>query len=492
MQPGSRPAPARRWCYNARMDTELAFASASALADRIRRRRVSPVELVDGYLERIDRLDGQINSFVTLAPDRARHEAHVAATRAGSPGAPPFDGVPIAIKDLHRTAGITTTFGTASMAAHVPDLDDEHVARLRRAGFIVLGKTNVPEWGTVPVTESRLHGAARNPWAPERTPGGSSGGAAAGLAAGLIPVAHGSDGAGSIRIPASSCGLVGLKPTRGRVSLAPLFGDQMAGLVTPGPITRHVADAAALLDAMRGYAVGDPYWAPPPARPFIEEPATEPGSLRIGVVTSAPPAQFDAATTSVTESVVRLLDELGHAVEPVTLPTSWDLREQFMVLWTCGLAALPVEPGELEPFNAHFLRRGRATSAPRLLRAISSLQLVSRAIVGACWDYDAVLSPTLTRPPPPIGAFADLEPEAAFHAACDYVGLTPIANITGQPAISLPLGWSGPDGQSGRPEPRLPVGVMLTGRPAEEATLLRLGGQLERAVDWTRERPPVS
>lgn len=469
------------------MDDELAFASACELGRRVRDGKLSPVEIIDGYLERIERLDGQLGSYVALAPDRARQEAQAAQARVGSPDALPFDGVPIGIKDLQCTEGVTTTFGTASMAGFTPDFDEEHVARLRRAGFIVLGKTNVPEWGTVPVTESRLHGPARNPWDPERTPGGSSGGAAAGLAAGLMPVAHGTDGAGSVRIPASHCGLIGLKPARGRVSLAPLFGDQLAGLVTPGPLARHVEDAAAVLDAMRGYAAGDPYWAPEPERPYASELGAEPGRLRLGLVTAAPAAELGAETVAATEAAARLLDSLGHVVEPLELPVAAELRDSLKVLWQSGIGALPVEPDELEAFNAHHLRQGRATGAHELLRAISSLQFASRAIVRASLAYDAVISPAMAQPPVPVGAFADLDPETAFRAAGDYVGLMPVANITGQPSVSLPLGWTGTS-----PAPDLPLGVMVTGRPADEATLLRLAGQLERAVGWTADRPPVS
>lgn len=469
------------------MDDDQAFASAGELARRVRDRELSPVEIVDGYLERIDRLNDRLGSFVTLAPDRARKEAQAAEARVGSADALPFDGVPIGIKDLQCTEGVTTTFGTASHADFVPDFDEEHVARLRRAGFIVLGKTNVPEWGTVPVTEPWLHGPARNPWDLERTPGGSSGGAAAGLAAGLMPVAHGSDGAGSVRIPASHCALVGLKPARGRISLAPLFGEKLAGLMTPGVLARHVEDAAAALDVMRGYVAGDPYWAPEPDRPYTAEAAIEPGRLRLGLVTSTAAAELSAECVAATEATARLLESLGHVVEPFELPVSTELRELFRVLWQSGVGALPVEPDQVEAFNAHHLQQGRATGAHELLRTISSLHAASRELVRSSLAYDAVLSPTMAQPPAPVGAFADLDPETAFQAGSDYVGLTPLANMTGQPSLSLPLGWT-----AASPAPGLPLGVLVTGRPADEATLLRLAHQLQGAADWTGDRPPVS
>lgn len=463
------------------MDSDLAFTAVVEQAVMVRERQVSPVELVDGYLDRIDRLDRRLNSIVTVDGERARELARAAEATAGSPDAPPFHGVPIAIKDLHLTAGLRTTFGAAAFATFVPDADEESVARIRAAGFIILGKTNVPEFGSLPVTESALHGPCRNPWDPGRTAGGSSGGAAAAVAAGLVGVAHGSDGGGSLRIPASNCGVVGLKPARGRVSQAPLFGDRLAGLSTIGPLARHVVDAGALLDVMAGYAPGDPHWAPPPARPFAEEACTDPAPLRIGLVTTSPLAEFGAEVVAAAESTARLLVELGHTVEPCTLPIDDALAEHFMTVWAVGLAALPVDPSRLEPFNAGLYERGSSVSAPAFLQAVNGLQLATRSIVRAGLEFDAVLSPTLAEAPLRIGELDGLDVDAVFARATEYVGFTPVANITGQPAITVPTGRSA-DG--------LPLGVMLTGRPAGEATLLRLAGQLERATDWTRQRPP--
>lgn len=463
------------------MDSELRYASAVDLARLVRSKDVSPVELVDACLERIERLDGTLNSVVTVDADGARAAARAAEATAGDPDRPPFHGVPIAIKDLNLTRGMRTTFGSRALTGFVPDMDDEVVARIRAAGFVLVGKTNVPEFGSVPVTESLLHGPCRNPWAVDRTPGGSSGGSAAAVAAGLVPVAQGSDGGGSLRIPASNCGLVGLKPARGRVSHAPLFGDQLAGLSTAGPITRHVVDAGALLDVMGGYAPGDPYWAPPPARPFAEEAATDPTVLRVGLVTSSDLVEFDAEVVAATEAAAGLLAELGHTVEPFTLPLDEGLVAQFKTVWAAGIASLPIDPATLEPFNAGLYERGCAISAPQLLQAITGLQYATRAVVSASLDLDVVLSPTLAEPPLRIGALEGLDVDAAFERAAAYVGLTPVANITGQPSISLPLASSA-DG--------LPLGVMLTGRPADEATLLRLAGQVQRAADWSRRRPP--
>ena len=250
---------------------ELAFLPATEQARLVRDREISAVELAELYLERIARLDPELNSFVTARGAEALEDAR-AADSSESRG--PFHGVPIAVKDLTATKGIRTTYSSRAFTDNVPDFDTAVVRRLREAGFVILGKTNTPEFGTVAFTESELNGATRNPWNPERTPGGSSGGAAAALAAGLIPVAHGTDGGGSIRIPASCCGVFGLKPSRGRVSTAPF--PSLEGLSTSGPITRTVADAAAFLDVLAGYEPGDPWWAPPPERPFAEEPGTSP------------------------------------------------------------------------------------------------------------------------------------------------------------------------------------------------------------------------
>lgn len=465
------------------MDTDVAFAPAVELARRVRTKDLSPVELVETCLRRIKQLDGQLNSVVTVDADGAMEAARQAEARAGEPDTPVFHGVPIAIKDLHLTRGLRTTFATSSLDGYVPDVDEENVRRLRAAGFLIIGKTNVPELGSSPVTESALLGPCRNPWDTSRTPGGSSGGAAAALAAGLVPVAHGSDGGGSIRIPAAHCGVFGLKPSRGRVSNAPLFGERAAGLGTTGPITRHVVDAAAMLDVMAGYVAGDPYWAPPPPRPFTDAARTDPAALRIGLVTTAPLVAFHPETVAVAESAAQLLEKLGHTVEPLELPIGAEVEKHFEVVWTSGVAAAPLDPTTLEPFNAGLYERGQAVSAPRLLHAITGLQLAARDIVAVSLDYDVLLSPTMAEPPLPIGAMDELDVDATYARAGAYVGLTPVANITGQPSMSLPLGWSS-DG--------LPLGVMVTGRPADEATLLSLAGQLQRHADWSPQRPRVS
>jgi amidase len=463
---------------------ELAFADALDLAARVRAREVSPVELVELYLERIERLDPRLGAFVTVDADGAR----AAALEAEAPSDAPFHGVPLPIKDLHETAGLRTTFSSKAFADYVPDEDQAVVRRLREAGFIVLGKTNTPELGTIAQTESELNGACRNPWNPELTPGGSSGGAAAAVAAGLSPAAHGSDGGGSIRTPASCCGLVGLKPSRGRVSPAP-YGPGSLGLSTSGPLARSVRDAAALLDAMSGPDPGEFFVAPEPARPFLDEVGASPGRLRVAV-TVEPPLQvpIDPECAAAAESAAELLGELGHDVLELTPP--WQSDEaivDFVRVWQVGPAVAGVEDLTLlEPINRALAEDARATPSPELALAVAQLQMLVRKIAGFWTGVDVVVTPTLAMLPVPIGwTYEDTDGDArlAFARQTLFTPFTPLVNVTGQPAISLPLHWT-PDG--------LPVGVQLIGKPFAEATLIRLAAQLEEARPWAHRRPPVS
>ena len=466
----------------AAVSDDLAFLPAVELARLVARRELSPVEVVGLFADRIERLDGPLNSVVTLDAERALATAKEQEQTAGAEGAPAFLGVPILVKDLTMTAGLRTTCGTASLAAHVPPVDDEHVARLRRAGFVLLGKTNVPEWGTLPITESVLLGACRNPWSLAHTAGGSSGGAAAAMAAGLTPVAHGSDGAGSIRIPASNCGVFGLKPSRGRITKAPVYGDGPISFGTAGPLARHVMDAAALVDVMRGPSPGDPYWAPDPPRPYVADARLDPPRLRVGLVDTAPWAAYDADALAALRKAAGLFERLGHTVESCTLPLEDRMRVEFQPAWMAGLAANPADHDTFEPFNAAIARRGARITAARLLQATAYLQQQAARVVRETAAFDVVCSPTLARPPLRIGELDGLDPDA-MHAALEcYVGLTPLANITGQPAMSLPLHWTA-DG--------LPIGVMVTGRSADETTLFQLAGQVERATGWPDRRPPM-
>jgi amidase len=460
---------------------ELAFSSALELAARVRAGEVSPVELAQLYLDRIERLDGELNSYVTVDADGA-----LAAAREPRDG--PFRGVPIPIKDLNETAGLRTTYSSKAFADYVPKTDAAVVRRIRDAGFVVLGKTNTPEFGTIAQTESELNGACRNPWNVALTPGGSSGGAAAATAAGLCPVAHGSDGGGSIRIPASCCGLFGIKPSRGRVSPAP-YGSGTLGLGTSGPIARTVRDAAALLDVMSGYEPGDFFIAPQPERAFLEEADLEPGRLRIAVTTTPPlEVAVDPVCAAAVSAAAELLTELGHDVVEAAPPwDEGDLVVHFIRVWQVGPATSGVDDlSLLEPINRVLAEDARETSSPDHTLAIMQLQQLTRRIVTFWNDVDVVVTPTLAMQPVPIGwTYEDTDGDArlAFARQLLFTPFTAVLNITGQPAMSVPLHWSD-DG--------LPIGVQFIGRPFAEATLVRLAAQLEQARPWVDRRPPVA
>ena len=466
------------------------------MAAAVRRREVSPVELVDDALARLEALSEQVGAFVTVTADAAREQARAAeqqVTAAGDAAAlealPPLLGVPTAIKDLNLTKGVRTTFGSAIYRDYVSPLDDTLVERLRGAGTISLGKTNTPEFGTPCYTEPDVAPPARTPWDLNRSAGGSSGGAAAAVAAGIVPVAHGSDGGGSIRIPASVCGLVGLKPTRGRITRGPLRID-VTGLSTDGSLTRTVRDTAVLLDVMAGYGTGDATWAPPlPAgESFLGACEQEPGRLRIARTQANPlGAPIDPAVTAAWEQTSQDLAALGHDVvdlDPQAMNFGHELFDSFVVAWTVNAATQPVEPGEealLRPLTRFLREQGRGFSAIDFARAMGGLQQASRRWILATEAFDAVLTPTLAAPPVLVGQLRnDDDPQADFAAQGRFTPFTALINMTGQPAISLPLSQT-PDG--------LPVGMHFIGRPADEAGLLRLAAQLEQAHPWHDRHP---
>ena len=461
---------------------ELAFVPATEQARLIRKGEVSSVELVSLYLERIERLDPALNAFVTVRADGALEDARAADERSDQA---PFRGVPIAVKDLTATAGIRTTYSSRAFAENIPDFDTAVARRIRDAGFVIVGKTNTPEFGTTAFTESELNGATRNPWNPERTPGGSSGGAAAALAAGLVPVAHGTDGGGSIRIPASCCGVFGLKPSRGRVSSAPFHS--LEGFSTAGPISRFVEDAARFLDVLAGYEPGDPWWAPPPERPFADEVGVDPGRLRILVTTEPPvdtPVHPDCAAALT--SAAALLDNLGHHVVEGAAPwTGQAVIDAFITVWQVGPALYAVDEQLLTPLNRGLADAARRASAAEYAAAVMQLQAAARRIVEHWEDVDVVLTPTLALPPVPIGWQED-GVEGAIEQLLRNTVFTPftaVANLTGLPAMSVPLHVNGEG---------LPIGVHAIGGPAGDARLIQLAAQLEAARPWHASRPPIS
>jgi amidase len=470
---------------------DLLFKPATELATLIHTGQVSSAELVGAALERIEALQPSINAFTHVDAEGAMATAETIT----SDDSRPFAGVPIAIKDTAAVAGMPHTMGSDIFGDFVPGHDAFLVRRLRDAGFVLVGKTSMPEFGILPVSEPRRFGPVRNPWDTDRTPGGSSGGAAAAVASGMLPLAHGSDGGGSIRIPASCCGLVGLKSTRGRISRGPDQGDDF--LVQDGVLTRTVGETAELLDVLSGYEVGDATWAPPPTEPFAAAAKREPGRLRVGFALKA---AVEAALDPVCEQGVRdaaeLLTELGHEVEEVDPP--WgegDLLEVFtmvfgtpitMSAWFGGLVSGREPTAELmEPLSWTMWERVHQRTALDYLLARTQLTNISRGIIALWESYDVILTPGLAERPVRIGeidACSD-QPWEDFRRSGRFTPYTAIFNVTGQPAISVPL-FHGDDG--------LPLPVQLAGRPADEATLLSLAAQLEAARPWADRRPALA
>jgi len=450
---------------------------ATALAEAVRRREAAPVELVEETFRRIEATEPQLNAFVTVC-----YEDGLAAARGELPEGP-FRGVPIAIKDLTDVGGVRTTYSSRPLAENVAPADSALVRRLKAAGFVVVGKTNTPEFGSTAVTESLLNGACRNPWNLGRTPGGSSGGAAAHVAAGVLPLAHGTDGGGSIRIPASCCGLFGIKPSRGRISAAP-YGDGSFALGQSGPLSWTVRDAAAFLDVAAGYEPGDAAWLPAPPRPFSQEVGAPPGRLRVAWTTEpALPYTVEEPCARAARDAAALFEELGHEVVEQTPPWQDDsVLDRFSFLWRMGPALYPADPSALEPLNELLARKALETSAVEYARQVLALQRYAR-LVAAFWDdVDVVVTPTLAKLPVPIGwVFDSHDPWQHFIRAAEFTPFTPAVNLTGQPAASVPFAEA--DG--------LPVGVQLIGRAGDEATLIRLAAQLEEARPWIDRRPPL-
>ncbi|MFZ5893461.1 MAG: amidase [Myxococcota bacterium] len=493
---------------------EFSKYDAIGLADLVRRREVTPLELCDEAIARIERLNPDINAVVVKLFDSARERA-----KQPFDSSSPFAGVPFLVKDLlSAVAGVPLTSGSRLYRGNVPSYDAELVRRYRKAGLVLLGKTNTPEFGILPITEPVLYGACRNPWDRTRTPGGSSGGSAAAVASGMVPVAHGGDGGGSIRIPASCCGLFGLKPTRGRNPVGPDASEHWLGLAVEHVVSRSVRDSAALLDASAGPEVTSPYFAPPQTMPYLEELKKGPEKLRIavserphlraGVHADCRRALYDAA---------ELCRELGHDVEEANLDVDPDEFGHAFFTVICASVAAGIEraalalgrrPARDELEVATWLAGllGAELSAGHAIAGLEVLQDVARRALRFYERYDVLLTPTLSKPPLPIGALEPRGAEALAHRTIanlgigsvlrlkrviaatvervfDFVPFTPIANVTGQPSMSVPLFWN---------DQGLPIGSLFTARFGAEATLFRLAAQLENARPWAHRRPPIS
>ena len=474
--------------------------SAVELAGLVRARELSARELAQASLDAIEEHDGRIYAFTHVAAEAALAEAdRIDATlSAADADLRPFAGVPIAIKDNRAVAGMPLTMCSDLWGDFTPDRDAAVVGRLRDAGFVIVGKTALPEFGILPTTESRRFGPTANPWALDRTPGGSSGGAAAAVAAGMVPIAHGNDGGGSIRIPAACCGLVGLKPARGRVSVGPEAGH--AYLVSDGVLTRDVRDTAAVLDVIAGYEPGDATWAPPPAAPFagaLDDAATG-GPRRIALVLepALETATVDPVCVQAARDAAAELTSLGHDVEEVGAPwANLGLLPTFTAAFGplsataiaagARLAGREPTPDDVEPLSWMMYELAREQDTLRYLVAQNTLEVAARRLVSFMLDYDAVLTPALGMRPVPTGEIHGRGPDPRdhFRRSGAFTPYTAIINVTGQPAVAVPL-YEDADG--------LPLAVQLIGPPAGEDVLIGLAAQLQRARPWTDRVPTAA
>jgi amidase len=464
---------------------DLSFTPALEQARLIQTGEVSPLELTNLYLERIEHLDPQLNSYFTVTAEQAIADAkakteHLASRNLQPDPLPPFFGVPLSIKDLTAVEGVPCSYGVKLLKDRIAQEDEAVVTRLRQAGFVLLGKTATPELGATPYTEPRGFPPTRNPWNLDYTPGGSSGGASAALAAGLCAIALGSDGGGSIRGPAFCCGLVGLKPSRGRISLAP-FVDKLAGLATDGPLSHTVADAAAMLDVMAGRHAGDPYWLPDPDPSFLAATARSPKPLRIAISTSFPPTgkAHPLCEQAVLDTSKRL-EEMGHHLEFFDCNFE-ELIDPLSIVFQGGM-----DMGVPRIFMSKFPRwmcgQSRRLSGGEYLRATMQVQTFGRKLLARLEAYDVWLTPTYMHPTIRVGEWASLRPKKILDRIVNWIAPCPIVNVTGQPAIALPTGFD---------DNGLPLGLQLVGRPAGEETILALAAELERAQPWLH-RPAIA
>jgi amidase len=458
--------------------SDVLDATALEQAALVRSGAVSSEELTRLYLDRTLRLNARLNAFVAVFGDRALRDARAkdAAVRAGG-ALPAFHGVPVGMKDLSFVRGAWTRLGSRALPPLFSPMDDLTTAAVRRGGFVILGKLATAELGAMPVTEPDTHPPTKNPWNLEHSAGGSSGGSAAAVAAELLPIAHGTDGAGSIRIPAAFCHVYGIKPSRGRVNNA-LGRPDRDMLATSGPIARSVADAAAMLDVMAGLDVGRPHWAPPPPRPYRELCAEPPRRLRVRFATRS---SLGDARGDVAEAVVgaaRLVAELGHDVEEGRFPDG--AVEEFLPLWQHLIASVPfLRLSRAQPITRWLAEGGRALRAEEV---VSLRRALANRFLREMGDADVWLTPTVAEPAPRVGAFAGRPPGEAFAEAARLGGFTAPFNVTGQPAASIPIGLTGEG---------LPIGLQIIGGLYREDEVLALSGQLEEAAPWRGRKAPL-
>jgi len=479
--------------------TDLAFMDAHDQAALVRDGEATALELVDAAIARVEAVNPALNAMIHQRFERARDEA------ASPPHGPfperPFRGVPMVVKDLDGgLGGEPFHWGNRLLKeiGHTAARDSYLIAKLRASGFVVIGKTNCPEFGLLPTSEPAAYGPTRNPWDSDHSPGGSSGGTGAAVASGMVPLGHAGDGGGSIRIPASMCGLFGLKPTRGRVSLGPDEGESWSGLVVRHVLTRSVRDSAAVLDVISGAMPGDPYAAAPPTRPFAHEVGADPGALRIGVVTTVPNgmAAVDAECAAATDAIAHSLESLGHSVEPAypaaltddgvigPFLTLVDVAVGHDIALVARLAGREITADDFEALTWSYAERNRSLTTTDYVDALEAIRAWSRRV--ATWwsddGFDLLLTPTMAALPPPVGAVHGEDADGALVGALPYAVFTAPFNMTGQPAMSVPATWS---------TGGLPIGAQLVAATGREDLLLRVAAQLEQARPWADRRPPV-
>jgi amidase/6-aminohexanoate-cyclic-dimer hydrolase len=464
---------------------------ALGLAELIAKKEITPAELLDAVRQRVEEINPKINAFSHLFFDKAAEQIQAEL------GQGPFQGVPFALKDLSQYLnGTITSAGGRVWKDQVADYDSTLVARYKQAGLVIFGKTTSPELGLTTTTESVLYGQTRNPWNLERTSGGSSGGASAVVASRILPMAHASDGGGSIRIPASCCGLFGLKPTRGRAPMGPAQFEGWNGLSSHHAVTISVRDSAALLDATAGAELGSPYYAPPQQRPFLMEVGADPGALRIALIADSPTGSpVDPECGKAATEAAKLCEDLGHKVEDAKWPLESEImRAAFLAIVNVSVARAlddaaaklgrPVTDQDVEPVTWAMARQGRDVSSVDYSRAIATVHQIGFVVARFQQTYDVILNPTLAKPPVPLGVLS-LSPKdmrTFVKEITEFSPFTAVYNVTGQPSMSMPLHWT-PDG--------LPVGVMFSARFGDEATLFRLAAQLEKAKPWVGQRPKM-
>jgi amidase len=459
------------------------YIEAHELRELLLKKEVRPRDVAEFFIARVEKLNPKLGAFITVTADRALADAsRLEKMNASDAAGMPLFGVPYSLKDLLWTKDIRTTFGSKNYENWHAPADAELAVRLANSGGILLGKTATPEFGLRPTTEGGLCPPARNPWNLEHTAGGSSGGSASAVAAGLHPVAQGSDGGGSIRIPAACCGLVGIKPSRGRITRAPAEGEAWAGLSTTGPIARTVRDAALMLDAMAGMMPGDPYAARPPARPFVEAVSARPQKLRLAVINRSALGTVEAETLAALESACGAFRAMGHSIEHLTLDPGAQLVKFARMIVGASVSALNIpNPDLLDPLVRGSYEWGAKISAADYIRAVTAMHNASREVIHALMPYDALLEPTLTRPAVRIGTLPS-SPEKVVDEMYAWIAFTFPFNSTGQPAVSLPNGFS---------KTGLPLALQIVGRPGDEAGIIALAAEFERARPWKDKHPPI-